>query len=78
VGAPIWDTYCPNEECDYERKRMVAGVRAVMERREREEYERLKAKFEPASGMEARSGETGTGSTEGDSPTAAPSGGDAQ
>jgi hypothetical protein len=30
-----------------------------------------------ASGMEARSGETGTGSTEGASPTAAPSGGDA-
>jgi hypothetical protein len=50
TGAPIWESYCPNDACTYEREQFYKGVRETIERREREEYERLKAKYSASEG----------------------------
>lgn len=47
TGAPIWDVYCPNKACGREKRLMREGVARVIGQRERAEYERLKAKFDP-------------------------------
>ena len=35
TGAPIWETYCPNTECDREKRHLKAALKAAKERRER-------------------------------------------
>jgi hypothetical protein len=48
TGPPIWDTYCSTEGCKQAWNDMVAGMARAMAEQERQTYERLKAKFEPA------------------------------
>lgn len=35
TGAPIWETYCPNKDCDRDKRHLKAALKAAKERHER-------------------------------------------
>lgn len=56
-GTPLADGgvdwFCPSKSCTFERDQARAYAKQWAEQRERAEYERLKAKFEPCHRIEA-------------------------
>ena len=59
VGAPIWEAYCPNKSCDREKRLMRENIARLREHRDRQEYERLKAKFGPQDALASAAREGG-------------------
>lgn len=52
TGSPIWEDYCPNEDCTYDREQFGITVRSFEKTRNQQETAKVAVNYWPLSSVD--------------------------